>query len=99
LQNSLRLYSTNPFRDILYRGLMLRPKFISVIRLQSLSKRCGVSKLFHYCFSELFYHSLGYWFVEVNRMKAWRRTEANCPVLSIFKQPLPLKIEFEATSG
>ena len=29
---------------------------------------------------------------------AWRRTEANCPVLSIFKEPIPLKIEFEATS-
>ena len=26
---------------------------------------------------------------------AWRRTEANCPVLSIFKEPVPLKIEFE----
>ncbi len=26
---------------------------------------------------------------------AWRRTEANCPVLSIFKEPIPLKIEFE----
>jgi uncharacterized OsmC-like protein len=29
---------------------------------------------------------------------AWKRTEANCPVLSIFKEPIPLKIEFEATS-
>jgi uncharacterized OsmC-like protein len=29
---------------------------------------------------------------------AWRRTEANCPVLSIFKEPIPLKVEFEATS-
>jgi len=28
---------------------------------------------------------------------AWRRTEANCPVLSIFKEPIPLKVEFEAT--
>jgi len=28
---------------------------------------------------------------------AWRRTEANCPVLSIFKEPIPLKIEFETT--
>ena len=26
---------------------------------------------------------------------AWRRTEANCPVLSIFKEPIPLRIEFE----
>jgi uncharacterized OsmC-like protein len=26
---------------------------------------------------------------------AWRRTEANCPVLSIFKDPIPLKVEFE----
>jgi uncharacterized OsmC-like protein len=26
---------------------------------------------------------------------AWRRTEANCPVLSIFKDPMPLKIEFD----
>ena len=26
---------------------------------------------------------------------AWRRTEANCPVLSIFKEPVPLKVEFE----
>ena len=26
---------------------------------------------------------------------AWRRTEANCPVLSLFKEPLPLKVEFE----
>ena len=29
---------------------------------------------------------------------AWRRTEANCPVLSIFKEPIPVKVEFEATS-
>jgi len=29
---------------------------------------------------------------------AWKRTEANCPVLSIFKEPIPLKVEFEATS-
>jgi uncharacterized OsmC-like protein len=29
---------------------------------------------------------------------AWRRTEANCPVLSIFKEPIPLKIEFEVIS-
>ena len=27
---------------------------------------------------------------------AWRRTEANCPVLSIFKEPIPVKVEFEA---
>ena len=26
---------------------------------------------------------------------AWRRTEANCPVLSIFKEPIPLRVEFE----
>jgi hypothetical protein len=26
---------------------------------------------------------------------AWRRTEANCPVLSIFKEPIPLKVEFQ----
>ncbi len=29
---------------------------------------------------------------------AWRRTEANCPVVSIFKEPIPVKIEFEAKS-
>jgi uncharacterized OsmC-like protein len=27
---------------------------------------------------------------------AWRRTEANCPVLSIFKDPTPVKVEFES---
>jgi uncharacterized OsmC-like protein len=27
---------------------------------------------------------------------AWRRTEANCPVLFIFKEPIPIKVEFEA---
>jgi uncharacterized OsmC-like protein len=27
---------------------------------------------------------------------AWRRTEANCPVLFIFKEPIPVKVEFEA---
>jgi uncharacterized OsmC-like protein len=27
---------------------------------------------------------------------AWRRTEANCPVLFIFKEPTPVKIEFES---
>jgi hypothetical protein len=26
---------------------------------------------------------------------AWRRTEANYPVLSIFKDPITLKVEFE----
>jgi uncharacterized OsmC-like protein len=26
---------------------------------------------------------------------AWRRTEANCPVLAMFKEPIPLKVEFE----
>ncbi len=26
---------------------------------------------------------------------AWRRTEANCPVLLIFKEPTPVKVEFE----
>jgi uncharacterized OsmC-like protein len=26
---------------------------------------------------------------------AWRRTEANCPVLFIFKDPIPVKVEFE----
>jgi uncharacterized OsmC-like protein len=25
---------------------------------------------------------------------AWRRTEANCPVLFIFKEPIPVKVEF-----
>jgi len=29
---------------------------------------------------------------------AWRRTEANCPVMSIFKEPIPLKVEFEVVS-
>ena len=29
---------------------------------------------------------------------AWRRTEANCPVLSIFKEPIPVKIEFQGKS-
>jgi uncharacterized OsmC-like protein len=27
---------------------------------------------------------------------AWRRTEANCPVLTIFKDPTPVKVEFES---
>ncbi len=26
---------------------------------------------------------------------AWRRTEANCPVLFIFKEPTPVNVEFE----
>lgn len=26
---------------------------------------------------------------------AWRRTEANCPVLSIFRDPTPVKVELE----
>ena len=26
---------------------------------------------------------------------AWRRTEANCPVLFVFKEPTPIKVEFE----
>jgi uncharacterized OsmC-like protein len=26
---------------------------------------------------------------------AWRRTEANCPVLAIFKEPVKVKVEFE----
>ena len=26
---------------------------------------------------------------------AWRRTEANCPVLFIFKEPIPVKVELE----
>jgi uncharacterized OsmC-like protein len=25
---------------------------------------------------------------------AWRRTEANCPVISIFTEPIPVKVEF-----
>lgn len=27
---------------------------------------------------------------------AWRRTEANCPVISIFTEPIQVKVEFEA---
>jgi uncharacterized OsmC-like protein len=27
---------------------------------------------------------------------AWRRTEANCPVVFIFKENIPVKVEFEA---
>lgn len=26
---------------------------------------------------------------------AWRRTEANCPVFFVFKEPTPVKVEFE----
>jgi len=29
---------------------------------------------------------------------AWRRTESNCPVLSIFKEPIPLKVELETVA-
>jgi len=29
---------------------------------------------------------------------AWRRTEANCPVLFIFKEPIPVKVETEIVS-
>jgi len=29
---------------------------------------------------------------------AWRRTEANCPVVAIFKQPIPVKVELETTT-
>ncbi len=28
----------------------------------------------------------------------WRRTEANCPVLFIFKEPIPLEVELETIS-
>jgi len=28
----------------------------------------------------------------------WRRTEANCPVVSIFKEPVPVKVELETKS-
>ena len=28
----------------------------------------------------------------------WRRTEANCPVVSIFKDNIPIKVEFETTT-
>lgn len=27
---------------------------------------------------------------------AWRRTEANCPVLVIFRDPTPIKVEFDS---
>jgi hypothetical protein len=29
---------------------------------------------------------------------AWRRTEANCPVMSIFKEPIPVRVVFEVVS-
>lgn len=29
---------------------------------------------------------------------AWRRTEANCPVVSIFKEPIPVKVELKSTT-
>lgn len=28
---------------------------------------------------------------------AWRRTEAGCPVMEIFKEPIPVKVEVEIT--
>jgi uncharacterized OsmC-like protein len=28
---------------------------------------------------------------------AWRRTEANCPVVAIFKEPIPVEVELETT--
>jgi len=28
----------------------------------------------------------------------WRRTEANCPVFFIFKEPMPIKVQLETTS-
>jgi uncharacterized OsmC-like protein len=28
----------------------------------------------------------------------WRRTEANCPVVSIFKDSIPINVEFETTA-
>jgi len=27
----------------------------------------------------------------------WRRTEANCPVVAIFKEPIPVEVELETT--
>ena len=30
---------------------------------------------------------------------AWRRTEANCPVLVIFKDPTPVKVEFQSQTA
>jgi uncharacterized OsmC-like protein len=29
---------------------------------------------------------------------AWRRTEANCPVIFIFKEPTPITVKFEGTT-
>jgi hypothetical protein len=29
---------------------------------------------------------------------AWRRTEANCPVVAIFKEPIPVEFQFETTT-
>ncbi len=29
---------------------------------------------------------------------AWRRTEANCPVVVIFKEPIPVEVELETTT-
>lgn len=28
----------------------------------------------------------------------WRRTEANCPVVAIFKEPIPIEVELETTT-
>jgi uncharacterized OsmC-like protein len=28
----------------------------------------------------------------------WRRTEANCPVVAIFKEPIPVEVELETTT-
>ncbi len=28
----------------------------------------------------------------------WRRTEANCPVVAIFKEPIPVEVELEITT-
>ena len=28
----------------------------------------------------------------------WRRTEANCPVVAIFKEPMPIEVELETTT-
>jgi uncharacterized OsmC-like protein len=29
---------------------------------------------------------------------AWRRTEANCPVVAIFKEPIPVEVELQTTT-
>ena len=29
---------------------------------------------------------------------AWRRTEANCPVVAIFKEPIPVEVQLETTT-